>query len=1123
MARISTYAIDGTPVSSDKLIGTDDSGVATKNYPLGTVAAWLKESGATAILGQNNFIFQTEVDPQVGRLPGTFSLPVVGGDGTPFSDITTLKFSITSSAGQYVVDYIASTVGSKVILGQLDDLNAFGVYALESFTQDPETPTFYNAVLSLASGNGSLISAKSYGFATYSSSATSGGTWGGITGTITNQTDLVDYIDAEIAAIPTPATPTLQSVTDAGAITTNDITTGSVTSNGNFLITGNDSTVQLRGSSVDFNIQTTAADNVARIATTTGGSARLDLYNHISGFNGALEFRATSWENDALVISGGTPNATKFLVSRDPNAATLQVTGESYFTGNVGIGTTAPTASMHVYSTTGILSESPSNASIKIKRNDNPGYSALLNYFTGNSIKWVAGLSDSGDFTGSTGNEYFIGPIKTTPYLLIDSGGNVAIGKETANFLLDVGDGVNNTFITKINPNGNIYIGSSDNTRFGFAGGQVNLGFATGGDNNNVPLALGTFSNAQPLILGTDNLERVRIDGPTGNVGIGTTAPAAKLHVEGTSMFVGQGTWPMTMENNVASGNAEMGLWTVTDAYAQSEAFSLVATPQPNVSSRPIWYFQAAGNGWRDMTLQRYGGRVGIRTLEPSANLTVQGSGTTTDKTFSAQDSNASELFTILDNGNVGIGTTAPTQKLDVSGTIKVNTWGHQIALYGGDGSTLVGRLSYTGTTLRIQGNDGIRFEDTNGSNIHGVITDAGNFGIGTTAPSSTLHVAGTIQQTVDAAANQYPIQLYNDHAGTDYYLLRQRVVDTGSKVRTGLGITGVPDAAFVLGSQTDQIIKFESFGSIVNVATISATSTMKINATEIRTGNTSQSSGAHFNVTGTNSSSNAVLGLQQGASASNLMIDIRNSNGTSTMGLTSEGGFYFRDTNVIGRYTFDHDYLPSTVDGLTTGFEFRTENASGVLTPFGYIDVTNDDKTLQQSSMRFSVGQSTPAEIMRLQSDGNVGIGTTAPAHVLHINKDNPYIQIQDSSAPTRGDMSAGIIMKDSTGAQSFQITQSNSVDVSIRANAGDLSLGTFVGTVIKLDGSNVGVGTTAPNSKVHISGTAMQQLRMETAGGPSSSGDTSGRIGDMAYDDDFFYIKTANGWGRVQLDFGF
>ena len=147
------------------------------------------------------------------------------------------------------------------------------------------------------------------------------------------------------------AAPTLQSVTDEGNTTTNDITTGSVTSNGSFLITGTDSTVQLRGTSVDFNIQTAAAANIARIATTTGGSARLDLLNQVSGFNGALEFRATSSENNALEIKGGSPSTTKFLVSRDPTAATLQVTGNSYFTGNVGIGTTAPNSKVHISGT----------------------------------------------------------------------------------------------------------------------------------------------------------------------------------------------------------------------------------------------------------------------------------------------------------------------------------------------------------------------------------------------------------------------------------------------------------------------------------------------------------------------------------------------------------------------------------------------------------------------------------------------------------------------------------------------------------------------------------------------------------------------------------------------------
>ena len=81
-------------------------------------------------------------------------------------------------------------------------------------------------------------------------------------------------------------------------------------------------------------------------------------------------------------------------------------------------------------------------------------------------------------------------------------------------------------------------------------------------------------------------------------------------------------------------------------------------------------------------------------------------------------------------------------------------------------------------------------------------------------------------------------------------------------------------------------------------------------------------------------------------------------------------------------------------------------------------------------------------------------------------------------------------------------------------------------------IDGSNkasinsdgdLGVGTTAQTSKVHVDGTAMRQLRMGTSGGPSSNTDTSGAIGDMAYDDNYFYIKTINGWGRVALDFGF
>jgi hypothetical protein len=88
----------------------------------------------------------------------------------------------------------------------------------------------------------------------------------------------------------------------------------------------------------------------------------------------------------------------------------------------------------------------------------------------------------------------------------------------------------------------------------------------------------------------------------------------------------------------------------------------------------------------------------------------------------------------------------------------------------------------------------------------------------------------------------------------------------------------------------------------------------------------------------------------------------------------------------------------------------------------------------------------------------------------------------------------------------------------------------GTSTQVVIASDGNsyfsagNIGVNTINPAALLDLSGgTGYAQLRLRTSYTPSSSGDTNGNIGDIAWDDSYIYMKTNTGWGRSQLSYGF
>ena len=161
MARISTYIIDTAVTLLDKWIGTDSNGGATKNFTAKSIADLFNEKGSIGIVNQNNFLFQTDLIS--GRKPGTISFTAGGGSNTSFSALTNIKISKYASSSNLILNYLETLVSKPIMLAQLDDLNKFGIYKLDSLTQDVTEADFYNANFTLIESNGSLLSEKTYG------------------------------------------------------------------------------------------------------------------------------------------------------------------------------------------------------------------------------------------------------------------------------------------------------------------------------------------------------------------------------------------------------------------------------------------------------------------------------------------------------------------------------------------------------------------------------------------------------------------------------------------------------------------------------------------------------------------------------------------------------------------------------------------------------------------------------------------------------------------------------------------------------------------------------------------------------------------------------------------------